>query len=312
MHEEPSNTLEACVWEASRIVDDVRLQMPFISLMSRVFKRDEANPQYRGRGAQILEKIRGWRNKDNMDDDEGNVKLGFVLRMKGEDLLGDGEKEIIFRGLQEDSEKDDRIVGVGVGALGESGLGRFVQEGEKNWLMRELRETVPEVKILATEVIGMPYQIARVRLNGADALFLLAAVFPKKDLEYVVRMTRKLGMLGIVECHSVEELDAALEIQEVEAVLLGRRDVNSLRGSLEGFEEMFKERREVLRAKNIVVFAEGTEKWVQDRVEGKADALLLVPQPKLDEETLQRMYNAKRQQRAESEQQKKDEAITSR
>lgn len=280
MHEDPTNTLEACVWEASRIVDDVRARVPFVSLMSRVKKRDESDEWWIGHGERILERVRGWR-KERAEGKRGK-DVGVILtledRFKGED-----EKMVVFRGLEGD--REGTLVAVGIGGVGGTKeLDRFVQGKEKHEFMRETREEVEGVGILSTEVIALPYQVARARLNGADGVVLMVAVLPVKDLEYMVKMVKVLGMMAIVECHNVEEIDAGLGVEQVDAVLLVRRDLNTMKGTLEGFEEMYQGRRSQLLEKDVVVFAEGGERRALERVEEKADVLIMVPPPLVTKE----------------------------
>ena len=50
------------------------------------------------------------------------------------------------------------------------------------------------------------YQLFKARAYGADAVLLIAAVLPNKDLEYLVAAARKLGLQCLIEvscfCHA--------------------------------------------------------------------------------------------------------------
>ena len=43
------------------------------------------------------------------------------------------------------------------------------------------------------------YQLFKARASGADAVLLIAAVLPNKDLSYLVKSARKLGMHVLIE-----------------------------------------------------------------------------------------------------------------
>ena len=43
------------------------------------------------------------------------------------------------------------------------------------------------------------YQLFKARAYGADAVLLIAAVLPNKDLEYLVAAARKLGLQCLIE-----------------------------------------------------------------------------------------------------------------
>jgi indole-3-glycerol phosphate synthase len=51
----------------------------------------------------------------------------------------------------------------------------------------------------SVQFIVEAYQLFKARASGADAVLLIAAVLPNKDLAYLVKSARKLGMHVLVE-----------------------------------------------------------------------------------------------------------------
>lgn len=43
------------------------------------------------------------------------------------------------------------------------------------------------------------YQLFKARASGADAVLLIAAVLPNKDLQYLMRSARKIGLQILLE-----------------------------------------------------------------------------------------------------------------
>ncbi len=67
------------------------------------------------------------------------------------------------------------------------------------------------VPVLRKDFLVDSYQVYEARAWGADALLLIAAVLKGTELRYLLNLTRSLGMEALVEVHSAEETDAAVE-----------------------------------------------------------------------------------------------------
>jgi indole-3-glycerol phosphate synthase len=76
--------------------------------------------------------------------------------------------------------------------------------------LEAVREAVA-VPLLRKDFIFDEYQLYRSRALGADALLLIARVLDSKTLRTLIGVTRSLHMEALVEIHTVEDLDKAME-----------------------------------------------------------------------------------------------------
>ncbi len=73
-----------------------------------------------------------------------------------------------------------------------------------------VRATV-SIPVLRKDFIIGPYQIHEARAHGADMLLLIVAALEQKALESMLDRTESLGMTALVEVHTEEEADRALQ-----------------------------------------------------------------------------------------------------
>lgn len=66
--------------------------------------------------------------------------------------------------------------------------------------------------ILRKDFIIDPYQVYESRAAKADAILLIVAALPIEQLKDLMALATELGMTSLVEVHTSEELDTALEI----------------------------------------------------------------------------------------------------
>jgi indole-3-glycerol phosphate synthase len=78
--------------------------------------------------------------------------------------------------------------------------------------MSVVRDAV-DLPILCKDFVIDSYQICEARSHGADAVLLIAAILPSAELRRLTRVARELGMSSLVEVHSEQELEAALDSQ---------------------------------------------------------------------------------------------------
>jgi indole-3-glycerol phosphate synthase len=67
------------------------------------------------------------------------------------------------------------------------------------------------IPILRKDFIVGPYQIHEARAHGADLILLIVAALDQKALASLLDRTESLGMTALVEVHTEEEADRALE-----------------------------------------------------------------------------------------------------
>lgn len=106
---------------------------------------------------------------------------------------------------------------------------KFFQGGFEN--LTAIRAAGVACPLLCKEFIVDAYQIMKARAAGADAILLIAAVLPNKDLEYFAKAAANLGMVCLVEVHSEAELERVLKVAGIEGHILGINNRN-----LETFE----------------------------------------------------------------------------
>ncbi|GAA3038559.1 indole-3-glycerol phosphate synthase TrpC [Gordonia defluvii] len=68
-----------------------------------------------------------------------------------------------------------------------------------------------DVPILRKDFIVGPYQIHEARAHGADVILLIVAALEQNVLESLLDRTESLGMTALVEVHTEEEADRALQ-----------------------------------------------------------------------------------------------------
>ena len=68
------------------------------------------------------------------------------------------------------------------------------------------------VPVLRKDFVATEYQIYEARAAGADVVLLIVAALSQKRLARLHALVRELGMTALVETHSAEEIDRALEV----------------------------------------------------------------------------------------------------
>jgi indole-3-glycerol phosphate synthase len=77
--------------------------------------------------------------------------------------------------------------------------------------LEEVRATV-SVPVLRKDFIADPYQVFEARAAGADLVLLIVAALEQPRLQELYDLIGQLGMTALVETHSAEEVERALEI----------------------------------------------------------------------------------------------------
>ena len=84
-----------------------------------------------------------------------------------------------------------------------------------------------DIPVLRKDFIVTPYQVHEARAHGADVVLLIVAALEQNALESLLDRVESLGMTALVEVHTAEEADRALEAG---ASLIGvnARDLHTL------------------------------------------------------------------------------------
>lgn len=77
--------------------------------------------------------------------------------------------------------------------------------------LEDVRAAV-EVPVLRKDFIADPYQVLEARAAGADLVLLIVAALDQARLAELHELVLQLGMTPLVETHSAEELERALEV----------------------------------------------------------------------------------------------------
>eukprot|EP00227_Mantoniella_beaufortii_P011191 CAMPEP_0197591656 /NCGR_PEP_ID=MMETSP1326-20131121/13838_1 /TAXON_ID=1155430 /ORGANISM="Genus nov. species nov., Strain RCC2288" /LENGTH=361 /DNA_ID=CAMNT_0043157195 /DNA_START=165 /DNA_END=1250 /DNA_ORIENTATION=- len=107
---------------------------------------------------------------------------------------------------------------------------KFFQGGFENLeLIRSSGVTCP---LLCKEFIVDAYQIYLARKYGADAILLIAAVLPNKDLMYFQKIAKSVGMASLIEVHTYEEMERVLKLDDIQLLGINNRDLGTFEVSL--------------------------------------------------------------------------------
>ncbi len=113
-----------------------------------------------------------------------------------------------------------------------------------------------DLPLLCKEFIIYPYQIYFARAKGADAILLIAAILKDQDLNYFVKITKSLGMIPLIEVHSLEELDRVLAVEGVNLIGINNRNLEDFSVSLQTTQNILADRKDILNEKNILIVSE--------------------------------------------------------
>jgi indole-3-glycerol phosphate synthase len=127
---------------------------------------------------------------------------------------------------------------------------KFFQGSFEN--LRLIRNSVG-LPLLCKEFVIDPYQIYKARVNGADAVLLIAAILSDETLQDFLHIIHDLGMTALVEVHTLTELDRVLALSNVQLVGINNRNLEDFSLDLETTKHLLSERKEKLISLDITV-----------------------------------------------------------
>lgn len=155
--------------------------------------------------------------------------------------------------------------------------------------LRRIREQV-KLPLLCKEFVIDPYQIYLARVNGADAVLLIAAILSDLEIARLLQLTRQLGMSALVEVHTLEEIDRVLSLPGLQLIGINNRNLQDFSVSLETTQDLLSRRWGKINCRGITIVSESgihTAKDLATVAEAGADAVLvgesLVKQPNLEQ-----------------------------
>ncbi len=229
-NDEPRNILEKIVWQKEKEVDRAREKIPFLELGKQV--KDKAPPVRdflaalktgKRNPALIAEVKKASPSKGIIREDFDPVALAKIYEEAGASCLSVLTDVTFFQGSFEN-------------------LG--------------LVRNAVNLPILCKEFIIYPYQIYQARLVGADAILLIVAILNDQDLNYFIKIIHTLGMTALVEVHTLEELDRALNLEGVTLIGLNNRNLEDFSVDTETTVNLMQQRREQIQAQKIMMISE--------------------------------------------------------
>ncbi|QDL08715.1 indole-3-glycerol phosphate synthase TrpC [Brasilonema octagenarum UFV-E1] len=130
---------------------------------------------------------------------------------------------------------------------------KFFQGGFKN--LQLIRNHV-ELPLLCKEFVIDPYQIYLARVNGADAVLLIAAILNDETLQDFLNIIQHLGMTPLVEVHTLTELDRVLALSNVQLVGINNRNLEDFTLDIEITKHLLRERQQKLSDLDITIVSE--------------------------------------------------------
>jgi indole-3-glycerol phosphate synthase len=225
----PNNILEEIVWQKEIEIEQMREKLPLRELQKNVFSapptRDfvAALRQSKTKPALIAEVKKASPSKGILRADFDPVAIAQSYQEGGASCL---------------SVLTDR---------------KFFQGSFENL---SLVHAAVDLPLLCKEFIIYPYQIYLARINGADAILLIAGILSDQDLQYFVKIANNLKMAALIEVHSLEQLDRVLSLDGVALVGINNRNLEDFSVDLQTTCQLLKDKGSQLQARNILVVSE--------------------------------------------------------
>ncbi|MEH2353317.1 indole-3-glycerol phosphate synthase TrpC [Nostoc sp.] len=121
--------------------------------------------------------------------------------------------------------------------------------------LRNVRSQVA-LPLLCKEFIINSYQIYLARTAGADAVLLIAAILSDRELQDFLRVIHDLGMIALVEVHTLAELDRVLKLDNLSLVGINNRNLVDFTLDLGTTQQLLAERQQQLQSLDITVVSE--------------------------------------------------------
>eukprot|EP00210_Caulerpa_lentillifera_P004795 g4577.t1 len=110
---------------------------------------------------------------------------------------------------------------------------KYFQGGFEN--LKMIKDSGVGCPLLCKEFVIDGYQLFMARASGADAVLLIAAVLPNKDLNYFIKSAKSLNLQCLIEVHNEIELRRATELDGIDEHLIGinNRDLETFNVDLD-------------------------------------------------------------------------------
>lgn len=158
---------------------------------------------------------------------------------------------------------------------------RFFQGGFE--VLVEVRQAVG-LPLLCKDFILSPYQLYQARAAGADAALLIAAILTDRDLAYLLKVARGLGLAVLIEVHDGAEVERLLALDNLcgagprPLIGINNRDLSTFQVDLATSERLLAHYGEALRERGALVVSESglfTRDDLDRALNAGADAVLV-------------------------------------
>ncbi|MBD2393690.1 indole-3-glycerol phosphate synthase TrpC [Cyanobacterium aponinum FACHB-4101] len=145
-----------------------------------------------------------------------------------------------------------------------------------------------KIPLLCKEFIIYPYQIYLARLQGADAVLLIAAILKDADINYFLKIINGLGMTALIEVHTLEECDRILNIEGVKLMGINNRNLQDFSVDLNTTKNILLAHQDIIKKKQITVVSESGlyEKKDLDFVQSAGANAVLIGESLMRQENL--------------------------
>ncbi|BCL38954.1 indole-3-glycerol phosphate synthase TrpC [Nostoc sp. MS1] len=113
-----------------------------------------------------------------------------------------------------------------------------------------------DLPLLCKDFVIYPYQMYLARIQGADAVLLIAAILSDQDLQYFIKIAKALNMAALIEVHNLEELDRVLALDGVSLIGINNRNLEDFSVDLQTTCELLAARGSQLQERDILVVSE--------------------------------------------------------
>ncbi len=227
---EPKNILEKIVWHKEQEVAKMREKLSLLELRQQVSKLNNSPLDFVGalldspRQPALIAEVK-----------KASPSKGLIRE--------DFEPEIIAREYEKG----------GAACLSVLTDKEFFQGSFDNLTI--VRNTV-KIPLLCKEFIIYPYQIYLARLNGADAVLLIASILKDTDISYFLKIIHSLEMTALIEVHTLEECDRILNIEGVKLMGINNRNLEDFSVDLNTTKNILSARQDMIKERKITVVSE--------------------------------------------------------
>ncbi|KAJ1271422.1 hypothetical protein BS78_06G127400 [Paspalum vaginatum] len=120
-----------------------------------------------------------------------------------------------------------------------------------------IRNAGVQCPLLCKEFIVDAWQLYYARSKGADAVLLIAAVLPDRDINYMLKICKILGMAALVEVHDEREMDRVLAIDGVQLIGINNRNLETFEVDISNTKKLLEgERGQIIAQKDVIIVGE--------------------------------------------------------